>query len=447
MAWSSRDPGAAIGFSVWRRAGADRHERVAAGDSVAYGIAEGRLHSAGFLDPNEQYLLSARASGLEPDTDYVYAVGCTLRASSSAHPRPTVRPEDCISDLHLFTTAPPRGALPARRPMKVAIYGDMGVKNARSLPLLKSLAAAENITAVFHVGDLAYDMHEDSGRRADIFLEGISPVAANIPYHVCPGNHEHYWDFAEYRARFDGTMPNSGPGAMFHGFDLGPVHYVMFSSEVYFYTTRHGWGLAWEQHRWLRKHLAAVDRTRTPWLVTMAHRPMYCSPNDDLDDCHHRHSLVRDGVGPKWSGPFRNALGIEHLLQEFKVDLHVGAHEHSYERTWPVYKNVVGAKGPGAYDALAGADWLGSTVHLVAGAAGCREYTDRWMREGKPFSAVRLNGYGFGLLTASNTSLDFEQIDHSTGNIVDRFTITKPADAFRRPSEAPLPAGTPHAEA
>ena len=328
--------------------------------------------------PQREWLLTARADGLEPDTDYAYAVGCRLGGADGlaaggggrSGGRPAVRPKDCLSALHAFTTAPRPGELPGRRPLRVAVYGDMGVKNGRSLPRLKALAAAERLTAVMHVGDLAYNMWEDSGRRSDVFLEGVSPVAASVPYHVCPGNHESFRDFAEYRARFDGTMPNQGPGAMWHGFDLGPVHFVMFSSEVFFYGTRHGWGLVPAQHRWMRRHLADVDRAKTPWLVTMAHRPMYCSPNDDLDDCHERHSLVGDGL------PHFNTLGYEELLQEFRVDLHVGAHEHSYEQTWPVFRGEVGGTGGGAYDAPAGQDWLGKTMHLVAGAAGCRENTD-----------------------------------------------------------------------
>ena len=32
-----------------------------------------------------------------------------------------------------------------------------------------------------------------------------------------------------------------------------------------------------EQWAWLNADLAAVDRTKTPWLAMMGHRPMYCS--------------------------------------------------------------------------------------------------------------------------------------------------------------------------
>jgi hypothetical protein len=34
---------------------------------------------------------------------------------------------------------------------------------------------------------------------------------------------------------------------------------------------------AYEQYNWLSKDLANVDRTKTPWVIVMSHRPMYSS--------------------------------------------------------------------------------------------------------------------------------------------------------------------------
>lgn len=34
---------------------------------------------------------------------------------------------------------------------------------------------------------------------------------------------------------------------------------------------------SYEQYKWLKKDLASVDRTKTPWVVVMSHRPMYSS--------------------------------------------------------------------------------------------------------------------------------------------------------------------------
>jgi len=62
---------------------------------------------------------------------------------------------------------------------------------------------------------------------------------------------------------------------MYHSLNVGPVHVVMFSSEAYFYLSPHGLPLVAQQYAWLEADLAAVDRTVTPWIITMAHRPLY----------------------------------------------------------------------------------------------------------------------------------------------------------------------------
>jgi hypothetical protein len=63
--------------------------------------------------------------------------------------------------------------------------------------------------------------------------------------------------------------------SMYHSINVGPVHVVMFSSEAYFYLSPHGLPLVAQQYAWLEADLAAVDRTITPWIITMAHRPLY----------------------------------------------------------------------------------------------------------------------------------------------------------------------------
>jgi hypothetical protein len=63
----------------------------------------------------------------------------------------------------------------------------------------------------------------------------------------------------------------------FHSFNAGLVHVVMFSSEAFFNVGEFSLLMLPEQFAWVEKDLQAVNRSETPWIITMAHQPMYCS--------------------------------------------------------------------------------------------------------------------------------------------------------------------------
>lgn len=53
------------------------------------------------------------------------------------------------------------------------------------------------------------------------------------------------------------------------------------------------------QHEFLEKDLKAVDRNKTPWVITLAHRPFYCSlafNNTDVSEPD-RHDIKRMKLG------------------------------------------------------------------------------------------------------------------------------------------------------
>jgi len=53
---------------------------------------------------------------------------------------------------------------------------------------------------VIHIGDVAYDLHDNDGKRGDEFLNRIEPVAAWLPYHLTPGT------FARMRCTMRGIV-------------------------------------------------------------------------------------------------------------------------------------------------------------------------------------------------------------------------------------------------
>jgi len=304
----------------------------------------------------------------------------------------------------------------------VLVFGDMGVENDVSLPKLVEEAASGENDFVLHVGDLAYDFHFNGGQVGRSFMRDIDPIASRLPYMTCIGNHEGGTDFDHvsplyhYMHRFQ--MP--GKGDLVHGskgnnvyysFDAGPAHFVVFSSEVYF------WQL-WDveaQFRFLAHDLGAVDRSKTPWVITMAHRPMYCS-NTDGDDCTKDDSNLRTGLPVLGTRMYQ----LEKLFHAHHVDLSIWAHEHTYERTWPVYDNQVknGTTAPFVDP--------GAAVHIVTGNAGCREHQDSFNGARGNWSAIRSVTYGYGKLRILNAShLRWQQFDAVQGMLVDEFIIVK----------------------
>ncbi|MBZ3887418.1 Iron/zinc purple acid phosphatase-like protein [Sciurus carolinensis] len=289
---------------------------------------------------------------------------------------------------------------------RLAVFGDLGADNPKAFPRLRRDTQQGLYDAVLHVGDFAYNMDQDNARVGDRFMRLIEPVAASLPYMTCPGNHEERYNFSNYKARF--SMPGDNEG-LWYSWDLGPAHIISFSTEVYFFL-HYGRHLVQRQFHWLESDLQKANQNRAarPWIITMGHRPMYCS-NADLDDCRWHESKVRKGLRGK-------LYGLEDLFYKYGVDLQLWAHEHSYERLWPIYN----------YQVLNGSLELPYTnprgpVHIITGSAGCEERLTPFAISPGPWSAVRVKEYGYTRLHVLNgTHVHIQQVsDDQDGKIVD----------------------------
>ncbi|CAF2172897.1 unnamed protein product [Rotaria magnacalcarata] len=305
--------------------------------------------------------------------------------------------------------------------VRMAIYGDMGKDNAQSMARLQEETELGHFDLILHVGDMAYDMNDDNARFGDQYMNSIESIAAYIPYMTCPGNHENAYNFSQYVAKF--SMPSSfntygGDSNHFYSFNVGPVHVVSFSTEFYYYL-QYGFEQIVNQYKWLEEDLKNANkpenRAKQPWIITMGHRPMYCSNNND-DEC-----LFTDGyIFIRIGLPFIQEYGLEALFAQYGVDVEFWAHEHSYERLWPVYNETVRNGTEGAYidpDA---------PVHIVTGSAGCGERHDPFGVP-RPWTAFQNNDYGYTRMNVYNTThLYLEQVsDDQHGKVVDSMWLIK----------------------
>ena len=114
-------------------------------------------------------------------------------------------------------------------------------------------------------------------------------------------------------------------------------------------------------------------------------------------------------------------LYSETLFAKYGVDMEFWAHEHSYERTWPVLHGQVHNGTQGAYHNP------GAPVHIVTGSAGCQEDHDRFKARNASWSAFRNDDYGFTRLSVlNNTHTVLEQVsDDRAGLVVDTMTLVK----------------------
>ena len=248
--------------------------------------------------------------------------------------------------------------------------------------------------------------------------------------------------FAHYTHRFRvfvGASPASGltpdvpgiigglPNNHFYSFDVGAgtpqgVHFLMLSTESYFY-----YNYSAAQLAWARADLASVDRARTPWVVAAAHRSMYCSCDADCDGDA---AAVRGG-----------AQGLEAALNEFGVDLWMNGHEHNAERFYAVRGGalVTGASA-GAPGGNASAPEVvtdpQAPIYVVSGCAGNVEQHEPFERPQPPISAFRANTFGWARLTVHNASallLEFVQTDAGQpappGAVIDAMLLRRTSGA------------------
>uniref|UniRef100_A0A0L8H5I1 Purple acid phosphatase n=1 Tax=Octopus bimaculoides TaxID=37653 RepID=A0A0L8H5I1_OCTBM len=258
------------------------------------------------------------------------------------------------------------------------LFGDLGVESLIH-PILTNEALSGKYSAFFHIGDFAYNL-EDNGGQIDNET------------------------FAQYCYRFSmpGTSWPMKMDKLWYSFDIGPIHFISYSTEVFFIKdTKH---IA-TQSAWLIDDLDKANKQRKdhPWIIAVGHRPMYCSNSND-DDCTLENSKVKEH--------------LENIFYIAGVDLVFEAHEHSYERLYPVYNGKVVSEN--YTDAAA-------PIHIITGAAGSKWGPDPMDRDAGNWTAFRQSEFSlnsYGRFTVYNcTHLFWEQVQD--GKDLDSIWIVK----------------------
>ncbi|KAL5543670.1 hypothetical protein UlMin_007454 [Ulmus minor] len=358
----------------------------------------------GWHDPG--FIHSAVMTGLKPSSHYTYRYGSDLVG---------------WSDQIQFKTPPAGGS----DELTFLAFGDMG-KAPRdaalehyiqpgSISVVEAMAKeieTRNVDSIFHIGDISYA----TGFLVewDYFLQLIAPVASRVSYMTAIGNHERDYigsgsvyflpdsggeGGVPYETYF--PMPTIAKDKPWYSIEQGSVHFTIISTE-------HQWAKNSEQYKWMQKDMASVDRSRTPWLIFMGHRPMYTS------------SLGLLSVDPDFVNQ------VEPLLLASKVDLVLFGHVHNYERTCSIFRNQCKAmprkdqSGIDTYDH----NNYSAPVHAIIGMGGFvldkfpNPVTNTW-------SLSRVSEFGYFRGHATKEELKLELVNPDTRNLEDRFRIVK----------------------
>jgi predicted MPP superfamily phosphohydrolase len=337
------------------------------------------------------------------------------------------------SNISTFTTAPT-----PNDNMTFIILADLGVEGGMStINLLNSLTQSVDFALV--VGDISYaDNDFLAFGQWNTFMNALAPFNREKPFMVCVGNHEaechspacqvsafkrnHLGNYSAFNSRF--RMPSresKGVKNMWYGFDAGSIHFTSISSESdypgaptnvlnLFGASNGDFG---NQLRWLEAELAAADANRknVPWLIVTIHRPIYDITNVDAQNRPTKqHKKLQ--------------AAFEELFLKYNVDLVFSGHIHSYQRHFPISRNMVVKNGVSA-DLRTYLN-VKAPIYIVSGAAGNNEYHEQGPFRNTPWLAHEdHSNFGIHSVRATRESLEWYFIGSESKTVLDAFVMIK----------------------
>lgn len=371
VSWSTSSASASV---VQYGLSKDSLDLSATGNSSTYSTRSVPKEAHAFVDYTSPMLHHVVLRDLKPSSTYFYRAGTAPVGS--------------------FRTPPaPGDALP----LKMFLVGDLGQTLDSKSTMTHMLE--EQADVLLHAGDMSYA--DCDSKRWDSYFDMIEPLSKAIPWMVAAGNHEiepdgtggimssfkHRYAMPEVKPGVDTSRVFQNPsqtgfdctpsaftgsydfGNSFYSFDLGLVHVVVLNA--YVHTDPDS-----AQFKWLEQDLLSVDRSTTPWVISMFHSPWYNS--NEAHQGEFNTIAMRESMEP--------------LFHQHNVSMAFCGHVHAYERSRPVYMNKTDVRG---------------TTYFNVGDGGNREgHSSKW-NEAPEWNAMR-NGDMFG-----HSRLTFQNRTHA----------------------------------
>jgi hypothetical protein len=319
-------------------------------------------------------------------------------------------------------------------PLTAWLLGDCGSasSNARNVRnAYYNYIDTNHTDMILLLGDNAYDDGTDAEYQTALFENMYGDKLRNSVLWACLGNHDGhtansstqtgpYYDIFTFPKLGECGGEPSGTEA-YYSFDHGNVHFVILDS---YETDRTVGG---NMYDWLEEDL---QNTTAYWIVAFWHHPPY-SKGDHNSDTDAAMKQMRENFNP--------------LFETYGVDLILGGHSHSYERTFLINGHyglaasfnpaihTVGTNGDESgqpelnetyYKAPVGPESGAGTVYTVTGSAGKLDDDPPLNHNAMYYDAASL---GSSVLKINGDTLSLIYL-RQNGNIDDHFTIIKDSD-------------------
>lgn len=311
---------------------------------------------------------SVNFTGLKPETMYAYRVGS----------------EKGWSEWFQFTTASTEA-----KPFSFVYFGDAqnDLKSMWSRVVRQAYSDMPKASFMLHAGDLINRTDSDTD-WGEWFYAG-SFIHATIPCMPTPGNHEYTRDEnrvlqidQHWQPTF--TLPDNGPEGLKESVyytDLQGVRIISINSQMAILDEKSGK----LQAKWLEE---VLQDNPNKWTFVTFHHPIYSAKDG------------RDNEG------FRKL--IKPLLDQYKVDLVLQGHDHTYGR------------GMNLPNGVSDKDEQSGTMYVVS-VSGPKMYEltlDKWM------DRAASNTQLYQIITVDNNTVTFEAYT-TTGKLYDAFDLVK----------------------
>lgn len=299
----------------------------------------------------------------------------------------------------------PEERLDQKKDFKLFSIADMDLtENAKPTVDYIQRMQQKDADLFFHVGDFAYDIQDEVGRKGDDFFDAMNPAASQIPYIITPGNHEWYGDFKllNYRFRMPSTQKKTKRSQNYYDFVVQDTYFMMVNFDIML------WPVDGPVQRdilfkWMEERVKIVStRADIKLKIFSTHRPFACT-DFTAQDCYVNMYVLRS---------------FEDLLTKHGFQIYLNGHIHGYERSKPSYSIEIKEKkdiGKGA------------AIFIVSGHSGTNHFfikeDDVSRLESPLISKVDASGPTFSYFHKREGSLDVKLIQSDNHVERDHFSI------------------------